>query len=573
MNRSVTQPFLSLLLLCWFVSVPQLLRSQAWVDSVCQLSPYKPGEHLLWLSKLPTDPDTDYVPDGSPAVMTFFSDSTATITARVINRSDSSRQWDLQMRLILRRDYNAWTALGRDTKNGGGNAQAADWVFYEMDSTESWLYGVPGTFYDGDTLQLSHNPPNREFGFQIGWGANDKNGQYGISGWFLFEGDYQGHGDINALMSCATPQPCAVTIDTAFAQCKTDSSFELVVTFSGQGQAFDLYDDQGSTPLTVSQPGTYVFGEYLNSLEVMVLVKELSQDTCVDIWGPVTADCTPVPVCDLVLDSVSTECATDSSFRVVVSFSGSGSQFQIFDNLGTQPLLGLTAGTYVFGEYLNGTPVSLTLLDFAIFNCFLSTPVVTDSCTAPAAGVSVWGNFQATPAGGSVVLTWASLGEQGATRFIVEKSSDSLQFEVLADRSALSTDGRTQRYEVLDGTLPESGRMYYRLCQQDVAGRRRFSGLQVVDMGQPSAGSIGLMYPVPVAATADLPVVAAQAGMTLRVEILDPMGRVWRQEQHKLSAGSQVVKLDWGGLPPGLYYLMSSLDGGERQVQQVLVWH
>ncbi|MEZ4830200.1 MAG: hypothetical protein R3C61_28535 [Bacteroidia bacterium] len=41
-------------------------------------------------------------------------------------------------------------------------------VFYELDSLKTRLTGVPGTFYDGDTLILKHMPTDFTYGFQIG---------------------------------------------------------------------------------------------------------------------------------------------------------------------------------------------------------------------------------------------------------------------------------------------------------------------------------------------------------------------------------------------------------------------
>ena len=664
MHRSLptlSQRALSGLILIWFVSVPLLLRSQAWVDSVCTFTQYKAGEHAIWLSKLPTDTDTDYILGPNDGLIEYFSDSTARITARIYNRSDSTRQWDMVMWLEARRDYNAWTALGRGTKNGGGGSSQPSWIFYELDSTRSRLYGVPGTFYAGDSLRLLHNPPNYQYGFQIGVGANDKNGNYGISGWFRFDGSYSGHGDINANLACnalppcfanidaalaqcvsdssfsvavtfsgndslyslsdqngngpglvppgsyllgpypsgsivsvmieaqnsdscfaawdsltATCEPvnvCDVVIDTAFAQCASDSSFELVVTFSGIGPAFAIYDDQGSAPVVVNQPGTYSFGNYVNSVEVLLFVEEATLPGCLDVWGPLTADCTPVALCDLVFDSLYTECATDSSFRMVVAFSGTGSQFQIFDNVGSQPLLGLSAGTYVYGEYPNGTPVSLTVLDFGIFNCFFSTPALTDSCQSSDSTTSLWGNFQASAAGSVVYLTWNSLRESSTKTFVVERSTDSLTYEVIAQiPGGGNSINALRRHEVKDFDVEPNQAYYYRLCQIDTLERRRFAPVRKVQSDLLRAGSFGLMYPQPVQTQSSLPVVAAHAGATLEIIVVDARGKIWSQRSERLQKGSQDIAFNWEGLPPGLYFVRAVIDGSEASAQRILVW-
>ena len=71
--------------------------------------------------------------------------------------------------LINQRDFASWTALGRGIKvelapQSVVSANQQNWVFYELDDTRSTLIGVSGTFYDGDTLNLSHRPSNFDFG-------------------------------------------------------------------------------------------------------------------------------------------------------------------------------------------------------------------------------------------------------------------------------------------------------------------------------------------------------------------------------------------------------------------------
>lgn len=646
--------------LIWFVSAPMFLFSQAWIDSVCTLTEFNPNKHIVWMNQLPGDTDRLYQLGPNSASIEFYSDSTARITMRVQNRSDSTRQWDVEVWIVARMDYNAWTALGRGAKTGGGTTNDSTWIFYEMDDSRSRMYGVPGTYYAGDTLLLHHFPVSKEFGFQIGVGANDQNGDYGISGWFSYSGSYSGRGDINANLACTQNPPCFaeidtayaecvndsafsvlvtfsgndtlytvtdqngngpgqvppgsyllgpyasgtyasvfvdavngdscsamidsltaicepvnfcdVMIDTAFAQCASDTSFEFVVTFSGVGTSFAIYDDQGSAPMIVNQPGTYVFGSYFNSVEAFIFVEESGLDSCLDFYGPLTADCTPVALCDLVLDTVYTECASDSSFRMVVGFSGSGSQFQIYDNQGTTPVLGLAEGVYVFGEYLNGTPVSLTLLDFGIFNCFLTTPILTDSCTAPDSTDSLWGNFQATAAGEEIFLTWKSLDEREVYQYIMERSEDSLSYEVIGLRPRSGNPDGLAHYEMLDATAKKGTIYFYRLCMVDKDGKRSFSQVRKAQMEAARVGTIGLMYPQPVQTESQLPVVAAREGASLDILIVDAAGHVWAEYSQSLRKGSQDILLTWEGLPPGLYFLRAVIDNQEVSAQRVLLW-
>ena len=83
-----------------------------------------------------------------------------------------------------------------------------NWLFYEMKNGISTLTGEGALA--GDVLYLSHMPSNFYFGFQYGIGANNKNCNEGLSGWFTYEGfvnglAVEGHGDVNVDADCEAP--------------------------------------------------------------------------------------------------------------------------------------------------------------------------------------------------------------------------------------------------------------------------------------------------------------------------------------------------------------------------------
>lgn len=76
--------------------------------------------------------------------------------------------------------------MNRSYKDGQGIAgdRYKHWTYYEL-SNESKLVGKGHNA--GKEITLSHSPSNFQFGFQIGEAANDKNGNYGMSGWFYYK--------------------------------------------------------------------------------------------------------------------------------------------------------------------------------------------------------------------------------------------------------------------------------------------------------------------------------------------------------------------------------------------------
>ena len=362
--------------------------SQPMIEQVCSLSDYQPtGGHSIWLDILPGASSQRFNFDAAGGTLTIYNDGTANVTGRVIHESDASWRWDVDIWLENRKDYNAWTALGRSVKvelapQAVINANKQDWLFWELDPTRSRITGSLGGFFSGDTLLLDHKPANFQFGFQMGMGANAKNGNFGISGWFFYSGSYSGHGDLNANANCGAPN-CDVAIDNVSTNCLNDSTFETIVTISGSGNNIQISDDQGTSPLTGLSPGTYNFGSYANDTDVTIIATDMDIVACADTAAPVTDNCTPVPVCDVAIDSLDAICTSDTTFEVKLTISGTGSSYIITDDQGSAAVTVTGSGTYSYGSYANNTSVSLNVSDANIATCDASAGPVTADCAPP----------------------------------------------------------------------------------------------------------------------------------------------------------------------------------------------
>ncbi len=124
-----------------------------------------------------------------------------------------------------------------------------------MDNNNSTFTGLDSL--DGETLNITHNPSNYEYGFQIGLGANLKDGDEGLSGWFAFTGSYTGHGDFNGDFDCT-----ATIGDWVFNDANGNGIQEAGE--SGiQGITVTLIntDDNSSQTTTTNQNGNYEFSE------------------------------------------------------------------------------------------------------------------------------------------------------------------------------------------------------------------------------------------------------------------------------------------------------------------------
>ena len=573
--------FLTSVSLCLTLFIFSPLQAQPTIERECILNAYSPTGHAIWLNQIPGDPTREYVFSTPGGTATLYTNGTGQITGRIINKSDNTRQWDVNFSLINQMDYNQWTANGGQLKNGGGASLAdqQNWAFFKLDSTNSYFTGVPGSAFDGDTLYLKHMPADFKFGFQVGTGANDKTIDFGMSGWFYYSGSYTGHGDINSIITCDTvvppppPPVCDVELDTFYAACKTDSTFELIVTFSGSGSNYQITDDQGSSPATGLSPGTHAYGEYFNSTDVVITVSDPNFPNCEDASLPVTQDCTPVPMCDLVVDTVFTQCTSDSTYTIYVTFQGTGNHFQLFDDRGSPSVTGLSAGTYSYGSYHQDTVVNLTVLDFAIFNCFAVLGPLSDSCSADSSssGTAVSG-FQAQPISGGIYLDWYTTQEFQNEGFTVERSTDGFIYEAIGWVSGSFDSDRRISYDFVDYEAGSGIQYHYRLKQQRADGKFSYTHAKKAKLLRDYRVALNPISPNPVSGSASMAAISAEDGIVLNCQMIDGMGRVRSQENVRLRKGRQELNIDCTQVQTGVYFMIFTVDQEVIGTQRILVF-
>ena len=138
-----------------------------------------------------------------------YVDGTAHLYGTVYNTGNPSQQFIVSLWLENKADWATWSGLGRNYKNdlllSCATVDHINWDYYELVNGFSTLTGAGALA--GDVLYLSHMPASYYFGFQKGIGANNKNCNNGISGWFTYEGfvdgeHVEGHGDVNADAAC-----------------------------------------------------------------------------------------------------------------------------------------------------------------------------------------------------------------------------------------------------------------------------------------------------------------------------------------------------------------------------------
>ncbi|MFN0031528.1 MAG: hypothetical protein ACKVOR_05160, partial [Flavobacteriales bacterium] len=145
------------------------------------------------------------------AFMNLNDDGTAHLWGEVVNVSNPNEGWTCHFWMENGRDWDDWSALGRSFKDdlGLGAPYHTFWTYYELVGGFSHLEGTGDNA--GSWLSLSHMPSSYYFGFQCGQGANNRNANMGISGWFYYNGsimqdgeetNVSGHGDVTSDKEC-----------------------------------------------------------------------------------------------------------------------------------------------------------------------------------------------------------------------------------------------------------------------------------------------------------------------------------------------------------------------------------
>jgi large repetitive protein len=164
----------------------------------------------VWLSGLTSASlaSSDYyawVP-GS-ATLDFYIDGTAILTGNVVNMVNPAEGWAVSVYLENGANWAQWSGMGR-TFNDPLNIAAAThtaWMYYELVGGFSHMVGTGANA--GSEIYMSHQPSTYYKGFQCGQGANGRNGNFGMSGWFFYYGTVNGqyvssHGDIATDKTC-----------------------------------------------------------------------------------------------------------------------------------------------------------------------------------------------------------------------------------------------------------------------------------------------------------------------------------------------------------------------------------
>ncbi|GAB4408166.1 MAG: hypothetical protein OHK0039_11030 [Bacteroidia bacterium] len=174
--------------------------------------------------------------------------------------------------------------------------------------------------------------------------------------------------------------------------------------------------------------------------------------------------------------------------------------------------------------------------------------------------------FEAWPENGVVELEWATLTEQGASHFIVERSVDGEYFSHVATLTAAGNSTELQSYRTTDHD-PYRGRSYYRLRQVDIDGAFSYSQIEIVDI----EGREVRIFPNPVSVGDEISV---QLDFThiqpVDLRLVDVRGVMHHRQIITDVQRRHEVKVPTSGLSPGVYLLVV-YNGAVQEVKKLII--
>ena len=183
-------------------------------------------------------------------------DGTKTYTVTVVSADDANAGWDIELSYGQFMTWQEWIDQpgAQSYKSDCGLGDHTTWMYTTLESGSAEGWGN----YAGSSLTFSHQPASGYFGFQLGEGANNKNGNYGFSQWMYYTGTFMGDavsgsGDIFGDLDCCLPydlERSYVASDCA----GNETMFDYTVRMTGEdceeGNDGDISDEQEDAVLT-----------------------------------------------------------------------------------------------------------------------------------------------------------------------------------------------------------------------------------------------------------------------------------------------------------------------------------
>lgn len=157
-------------------------------------------------------------------------------------------------------------------------------------------------------------------------------------------------------------------------------------------------------------------------------------------------------------------------------------------------------------------------------------------------------------------LEWSTAEEEGLDHFILERSTDAINFEAIAQVQAVGHSNSVQGYQYLDEN-PAAGTKYYRLQMIAEDGSQEQSHIVALTRSDEDRFSYVSVVPNPsIDGHFDVQF-EANSDNDMIIEVYDMVGRSIFNQQTSIVSGINTISVELGDLPAATYILSLSVDG------------
>jgi hypothetical protein len=177
-------------------------------------------------------------------------------------------------------------------------------------------------------------------------------------------------------------------------------------------------------------------------------------------------------------------------------------------------------------------------------------------------------NWNATYANNNVSLKWSTTMEKNASHFMIERSSDGVEYTDAAMIVAAGNSEIVRNYSFNDKVpAGNTGVLYYRLKMVDMDGRTKTSDVRIVRIGKSGDAVKVIAYPNPV--TNDVRISIPQTWQDKKVDyqLMNTSGQTIRSFTIQHASQTEVISMTQ--VPAGMY-IMKVGNGSEVSTQTIV---
>jgi|GEM_PF-7039513 len=177
-------------------------------------------------------------------------------------------------------------------------------------------------------------------------------------------------------------------------------------------------------------------------------------------------------------------------------------------------------------------------------------------------------SFSSNTSSNDVTLNWTANSTNPANSFILERSTNAMNFSAINTQTAKGSG--TYNYNYTDAISVANSKVFYRLQMKDVSGKITYSNILAVNTGKKKSGLIESLYPSPARKSTTVALKATANGIA-SIEIFDAVGSKVKTQTYSIVQGLNSILIDVSMLKAGTYILKASTKELTQSVNLVVV--